>query len=429
MGTTDNRQFEILLANYRYFISGGPERYLFNLEKELENRGHEVIPFSIDYLKNKPSPYSKYFVRPIGDRDQIYYDQHGKSPAAFVKTLSRLFYSREVEKGVGRLAEATLPDIAYVLHYQRKLSPSLLVGLKKKNLPVIVRLSDYMMLCPQAHFLRNDIPCTTCMPDKLLPSLQNKCVKESRAASLMNLIATWYHRRKRFLDLIDNFVCTNQFMYDMMLEAGYPEKRLTCIPTFTDLAHFQPDQSGSKSDYFVFVGRITSIKGVHILLEAMGKLTSKKLQETHLKIAGAGDEAYLNECKNMVTTLGLEKHVTFLGEVPTDGLPSLLNKALFSVVPSLWFENMPNSILESYACATPVLASNIGSLIGTVNDGKTGFLFQPGSSEDLAEKIEYCLTHSVLLEEMSMNCKRKAEEKYSPESHINALLSLFTRFL
>ena len=58
----------ILLVNYRYFISGGPEKYMFNIKKMLEDNGHEVIPFSIHSNKNVETEYSKYFVEPIGSR-------------------------------------------------------------------------------------------------------------------------------------------------------------------------------------------------------------------------------------------------------------------------------------------------------------------------------------------------------------------------
>ena len=61
----------ILLVNYRYYISGGPERYMFNIKKELEDKGNEVIPFSIHSNQNEFCKYSKYFVEPIGSRDAI----------------------------------------------------------------------------------------------------------------------------------------------------------------------------------------------------------------------------------------------------------------------------------------------------------------------------------------------------------------------
>lgn len=62
----------ILIVNYRYFISGGPEKYMFNIKKMLEDNGHEVIPFSIHSNKNVETEYSKYFVEPIGGRDTTY---------------------------------------------------------------------------------------------------------------------------------------------------------------------------------------------------------------------------------------------------------------------------------------------------------------------------------------------------------------------
>ena len=65
----------ILLVNYRYFISGGPEKYMFNIKKILEENGHEVIPFSIHSNKNVETEYSKYFVEPIGSRDATYFDE------------------------------------------------------------------------------------------------------------------------------------------------------------------------------------------------------------------------------------------------------------------------------------------------------------------------------------------------------------------
>ena len=66
---------KILLVNYRYFISGGPEKYMFNIKKMLEEHGHEVIPFSIMSNKNVETSYSKYFVEPIGSRDAVYFDE------------------------------------------------------------------------------------------------------------------------------------------------------------------------------------------------------------------------------------------------------------------------------------------------------------------------------------------------------------------
>ena len=90
----------ILLVNYRYFISGGPEKYMFNIKTMLENQGHEVIPFSIHSNKNVATEYSKYFVEPIGGRDAIYFEEVKKTPRSIWQMLTRSIYSKEVEKAI-----------------------------------------------------------------------------------------------------------------------------------------------------------------------------------------------------------------------------------------------------------------------------------------------------------------------------------------
>ena len=79
----------ILLVNYRYFISGGPEKYMFNIKKMLEDNGHEVIPFSIHSNKNVETEYSKYFVEPIGSRDATYFEECKKTPKVIWQMLTR----------------------------------------------------------------------------------------------------------------------------------------------------------------------------------------------------------------------------------------------------------------------------------------------------------------------------------------------------
>ena len=68
---------KIALVNYRYFISGGPERYYFNIKEILERNGHEVIPFSIKSSRNLPHDYDQYFLDIVDD--EVYFAQAKKS--------------------------------------------------------------------------------------------------------------------------------------------------------------------------------------------------------------------------------------------------------------------------------------------------------------------------------------------------------------
>ena len=416
----------ILLTNYRYFVSGGPERYMFNVTDALAARGHEVIPFSVKYARNKPTPYASYFVEPIGRDDEVTFREQRFAPRTLWRTWARLFYAPDVEHAVSRLLSDTRPQVAYVLHYLRKLSPSLLVGLKKARLPIVIRLTDYTMLCPEEHCLRNETPCELCVRGDLRPSVRYRCVQHSTAASLLNMLASWYHRFRRYFDLIDVFVTTNNFMYDMMASAGFSKKRLRYIPTFVSGQLFRTVSDSAKDRYIVYAGRLEALKGLQVLVNAIGLLSRLRPDlRPWLKIVGSGDADYVALLKQRVQQEGLQTSVDFVGELKSEELSGLLARAQLSVVPSLWYENLPNSILESYACGTPVLASDIGSLSGCVWNGETGYLFRPNDAQNLAERIAFCMDNPMQVAGMSRRARQVAETIYAPESHVAALEDLF----
>jgi len=403
---------------------------MFNVTDALTARGHEVIPLSVRYTRNRSTPYARYFVSPLAGEDQVFFRERRLTPRTLWRTLMRLFYALDVEKAVTRIGVDTRPQIAYVLQYLRILSPSLLVGLKKAGLPIVVRLSEFAMLCPQGHCLRDELPCELCVRGNLWPSIRYRCVQGSFAASLLNALATWYHRARGFFDLIDVFVTTTEFMYRMMASAGFPERRLRWIPTSVDGTAFQPSRGFAKDGYIVYAGRLEVIKGLHVLVGALALLHRKRPDlSLHLKVAGWGSESYTTRIKQDVLRAGLQDVVQFVGELGVNELSSLLNKAQLSVVPSLWYENLPNAVLESLACGTPVLASRLGSLVECVKDDETGYLFRPGDADSLAERIEHCLDHPQKVAAMSQKARRVAEDVYSPERHLGALEELFVELV
>ena len=215
-----------------------------------------------------------------------------------------------------------------------------------------------------------------------------------------------------------------------MIYAGYPKNRLKFIPTFVDGQTFQPSTKFTKSDYIAFSGRLESIKGVDVLLSALEILKNKKPNlRFSVKIIGSSSKDYLTKLKQKVQQMGLKERVQFVGNLDSIRLSDMLSKALFSVVPSIWYENLPNSILESFACGTPVTASNIGSLSESIKVGETGFLFNLGDAEDLAQKMELCLNNKTLLKEMAFNSREEALRKYSPDFHVNSLINIFNKYI
>lgn len=127
-------------------------------------------------------------------------------------------------------------------------------------------------------------------------------------------------------------------------------------------------------------------KGVYILIEAIKKLVDKGYSEIDLILAGAAE----NEVKlrDFIHKMGLKSHISLLGKVSEAEKLQLFERSDVFVLPSLWYENQPLTIIEAMASNLPVVATDIGGIPEMVQDGRTGYLFERGDSIDLATKIE-----------------------------------------
>ena len=410
---------KILLINIRYGYIGGPERYLFNLKRLLENNNHEVIPFSIKYPINEPTVYDKYFASPLSDSDSVYFKDQKTNIKSLIKTIERNFYSKEVEINLSNLIKDTKPDFAIVLLYLRKLSPAVLVALNKNKIPFAVRMSDFGMICPNLNLFRANNICELCKNGNLFNSVRYKCVHDSYAASLVNYLATKYHYSKQYFDLIKHFISPSRFLINKMMEGGYIREKFYHIPTF---AYPIEQQNTNKiQNQIVYSGRIEYVKGVHVLLSGINILKRKHHIKLTLKIAGNGDEKYIESLKKYCSEQSLD-NVEFLGNLKKNSLQNLLQESTFFVIPSLWYDNLPNAALESLACQTAVIASNHGCFPEFVIENKTGLLFKPGDAEDLSEKMKFLLENPYKCNEMGRDGLEFIKENHSPQKHYEKLM-------
>lgn len=408
----------ILLVNYRYFISGGPEKYMFNIKRLLEENGHEVIPFSVHSNKNVETEYSKYFVEPIGGRDATYFEEVKKTPRSVLQMISRSCYSFEVEKAIQKEIDDVQPDLVYILHYVNKLSPSVIRGAKKKGLPVVVRLSDYFLLCPRFDFMYQRKICEDCMEKGYVSCLKKKCVKDSLFASMIRVFSMKLHELMKIYDDVDAFITPSLFLKGKLVQGGFQEDKIYCIPTFA--SQVKEEQVQNVGTYGLYFGRIAEEKGVETVVKAYEKLPSYQV-----KIVGDDTTEEAIRLKQYVADKGLT-NIQFLGFKSGEELQTVIRDARFTMIPSLWYDNLPNTALESFQNAKPVIASKMGSLPELVKDGWNGFLIDPYNPDDLIEKI-LCLDDDETVRIFGINSQLQLEQKFSAQKHYHLLMELFER--
>ena len=378
-------------------------------KEKLESLGDKVILFSMQHPKNLENPYSKYFVSNV--------DYNGSNSLLNkARMASNIFYSFEAKKKMELLLNEEKPDIAHIHNIYHQISPSILPVLKKKNIPVVMTLHDFKLLCPNYTFLRKDKPCESCQGKYFYKAAIHRCVKNSYWKSLICSLEMYFHRfLKIYQDFVDLFIVLSEFSKEKMIQYGIPEKKLSLLPNYIDLPSNGKDKTSG--EYILFLGRLSEKNGVLTLIQAM-----EEVKEVPLVVGGEGE--LLPILKEYVREKKLD-NVTFAGFLSGTKLEQALENSLFTVFPVICYHNCPMSVLESFAFGKPVIGSNFGSIPELIEDGKNGLLFEPANVEDLREKIRYLYHHPLLAQKMGISAREKVEEKYSEEEYYKKLLGLY----
>ncbi|MCX6545218.1 MAG: glycosyltransferase family 4 protein [Acidobacteria bacterium] len=206
---------------------------------------------------------------------------------------------------------------------------------------------------------------------------------------------------------IDRFLAPSRFVRDKHREMGMD------VPT-TVLPHFLPDlppasSSGSPPHprpYFLFVGRLERIKGLHTLFEPF-----RRAGAADLLVAGEGGQ----EPALRAAAAGMP-NVSFLGVQPYAQLRSLYRHAIALVVPSVCYEVFPMVMLEAFAEATPVVARDLAGIAEIVNDSRGGILFRDEAG--LQQALDGLRTNSSLRRALGENGHRALKERWTADAYI-----------
>ena len=214
----------------------------------------------------------------------------------------------------------------------------------------------------------------------------------------------------------DRVICASEGEKEMLVSLyGVPSHRISVVPCGVDTERFRPMSRsrvrrtlGLAADepIVLFVGRIERLKGIDVLLRA-----AAQMQDTFRLLVVGGDEkdaARKRELTALARDLGIGEKVSFLDAVPHDRLAHYYNAADICVVPS-YYESFGLVALEAMACGVPVIASRVGGLKETVQDGRTGYLVPWHCPEPFAERLELLLSNESLRRSLGREARAAAE--------------------
>jgi len=411
---------KIVVANYRFYITGGPERYMFNFIDLARNHGVEIVPFSVKSDKNVFTEYESFFISPLLGSGSIQYEDVTRGFFRKTKIAIRAIYNLEAKRKLRRLLKIVQPDLLYVIHQINVLSPSIFSVAKAMRIPVIHRISDFNLVCAKNVLNRNGEICEKCLHGSNCHAVKYKCVKGSFSGSFLRAFSMSIHKFFGLYNPVNAFIAPAKFTMDKLIESERIEAgKIVNIPTFIDIAQIKPNY-GHKG-YVLCLGRLSEEKGFFYAAEAM-----KYLKDLPVKLIITGT---LNDkeigLKNLIFTNDLSDKVVFTGFLNGDELKNLLDNAMCIACPAIWYENMPNAVLEAYAYGKPVIASNIGCFNEIIEHEKTGYLFDMKNTVQIAKLIRKLYMDRDLVVAMGKNARQKCETEFSPELHWNRFINLY----
>lgn len=402
---------KILQVNSGHYRRGGADVVYLNTTDLLRENGHEVYCFSMKDEKNLPAEEGKFFAESL--------DPRKASTLQKIKAVPRFINNRDAAKKLEQLLKEFKPDIAHIHLYLGKLSSSILPVLKKHRIPVVFSVHDYRFICPAYLFLdgENKI-CERCKSKFYMNCTLHKCSEGNFFQSLL-LTADAYYRKYRVSPVkhAAQFIFVSDFIRKKHIEfdPAYGKKASLLYNFIPSLEKVNPIHT--KGGYFLFYGRLSREKGVDTLIQAAIK------SGIPLKLVGTGSlsEKYSSNP---------HPQVEFLGHQTGAALWELVSQASFVVVPSEWYENNPLTILESYGLGKPVIGARIGGIPEIVQDGETGYLFEPGNVDDLAAKLsEAAATDADTYQRLSMAARRFANRHFDPKKHYDQLIKIYSETL
>jgi len=380
---------KIFVIHNHYRQPGGEDQVFEAETKLLESNGHEVFRYEMS-------------------------NEHIAEMNA-TKLAKSTVWNSLVMKDLRNLIRKEKPQIAHFHNTLPLLSPGAYYAAKTEGIPVVKTLHNYRMFCLNGLLFRDNKVCELCMNRWVpMPGLIHACYRSSYKASLAVTAMLSAHKLLRTWDRsIDLYIAPSEFAKQKYIQSGLAEHRIFVKPNFmfTD-----PLKGKGDGQFALFVGRLSPEKGVQVVISAWEKCGHR----IPLKIAGDGPEM-----KKIVKQDN--RHIEILGWQSHSQILQLMESASFLIFPSVWYENLPMTIIEAYASGLPVIASNMGSMPSLIDPGRTGLLFKPNDPDDLADKVSWVLDNPENLDRMRVYARSEFEEQYTSEKNYHLLMEAYKK--
>jgi len=372
----------VLVVHNRYQLPGGEDAVVDAEVELLRRHGHAVETY-------------------LRDNDEL-------EKMSRMEAFTQAVWSRRTWKDITGLVDVFRPDVIHAHNTFALVSSSLYWAAARAGVPVVQTLHNFRLMCVQAMFLYDGKVCEDCLGHVPWRGVVRKCYRNSGLQSAALAVMLGAHRTLgTFRDKVTRYIALNEFCRSKFVEGGLPASRISVKPNFVDV---ERPVAGARSGG-LYVGRLAPEKGIDVLLQAL-----RELPGVTIDVIGVGPQQHKVEAHPQLNVLGWLAH---------DEIYERMRRASYLVMPSIWYENFPRTLVEAYANSLPVIASHLGALAELVDHGRTGLLFEPGSAHDLARHIAWAEAFPAKRRAMGDEARECYEERFTSERNYAELMAIY----
>lgn len=316
--------------------------------------------------------------------------------------------------------KAFKPDIVHLHNWHFSTGPIIIRTIKKMGVPLVCTLHNYRLLCPSATLInKNNLFLNSLEQNFPWNAINNKVYKNSRILTFWLAFIVWSHKKIKTWDKINCFICLTPSMTKLYRgsKLGINHDRFFIKPHFVFPS--KNNEMIEKGNDFIYVGRLSEEKGIHLLVQAFKHLPY------NLKIIGDGPMREMIE-KNIFE----HKNISYLGSMSREDVFFELRSASALINPSICLETFGLTIIESFSNHCAVITTNIGGPSEIVTNGINGIHFKIGDVEDLKRQIKIWFDYSDLKKEkMRNNAFQTYLELYSPDKQFGFFEDIYEKAL
>ena len=384
---------KIIYLVHQFFpeFQSGTENFVYNTARMTQKLGNKVKV--ITYSLNDDDWFDQDDGR-ILSKEYIY---QGIPVLAFkyIKQPDDLgisLRSEQLEKYSRKVLSFEKPDLIHVGHTMRV--HEFVHTAFTMNLPYIMTLTDFFLLCPKIILAPNDHTlCSGPQGGNTCSTLCNELEKD--------FISKRLNDGKKLLLNSKIVISPSKFLANIYKQE-YEELNIKIVNhgiLYRNIIQNEKIYSQGETITFGYAGGLSKHKGVHILIKAF---TNIKNENIRLNIYGYGDNEYVKKLKTIAEN---DKRISFFGKYSGEQLGIIFNNIDIIITPSISYENYPFVLHEALASGVPVIASNLGGMAEKVKDGINGFTVEPGSPTDIKEKMDIIINNTQIINKLKNNIK------------------------